>query len=536
MDQYSSADMPKRKRADVIAGTVTQQQPIWDRCISTAAIPECTNDGSCCNNSDNGTTSLQDQFPELPKRDTHVRQSTNPYAPSKLPIDYAAIVKRNVIQPPKPTMPAYANLSSKDSLLQTPKQAPIDAPLCQEAAFDNVSPPLQSPTTLCPQEHAHESTTMTNGSQEDSAAEQRSNDARSAEQQQSKLNPMPNYADIVKRSPKYADMAKRKACSPPEYAPSKKVMKQDNSLTVRAGKTQEPGTNDAAIVPLESQLLQDQAPKTDITAPQSLPSNISKSPEPLGCHNDLAPSDDTKPPNITPYAEIVRRNTSKNHPSTCGDTTGGGTKRGAPFKPKLVASLDRLEQLLMRPARIPWVETGDPLMELYQKERKLANDYGYKMNEYFKLSQKHYHARDWVNAKLYSNEGHRFRERMHKLHTQASRRIFEQRNQQDALFIDLHGMHVDEAQANIDQWFHELQDHRGIVYIVTGTGHHSRSGNRKESKLRPAVHTYLCNMYRCEETSVLGDDKGGVFAVYLCPHRFNPAIPHCVYCKFRPTK
>ena len=36
---------------------------------------------------------------------------------------------------------------------------------------------------------------------------------------------MPNYADVVKRS-RCADIAKRKACSPPEYAPSKKMMKQ----------------------------------------------------------------------------------------------------------------------------------------------------------------------------------------------------------------------------------------------------------------------------------------------------------------------
>ena len=168
------------------------------------------------------------------------------------------------------------------------------------------------------------------------------------------------------------------------------------------------------------------------------------------------------------------------------------------------------------------------------------------MDKCFQLSQGYYHRKDWKNAKFYSDKGHYYRERMHELNTRASQRIFEQRNQQDALFIDLHGMHVDEAKASIVGWFQELKNYRGIVYIVTGTGHHSRqsgtatthSSKTSERKLRPAIREFLNTMYRCEETSVLGDDKGGVFAVYLCPHLYvsnnnTPSSATCAYCKFK---
>ncbi|KAI9277273.1 hypothetical protein BDA99DRAFT_555174 [Phascolomyces articulosus] len=252
---------------------------------------------------------------------------------------------------------------------------------------------------------------------------------------------------------------------------------------------------------------------------------------------------------VTPYAEIARRSTAKKHPSFLN----GGTA-SMRFRSSILSKYDRLEQQLVRPAVIPWVETGDPLTHLYQKERKQAKEFGVQMDRYFQLSQKYYHQRDWDNAKYYSDKGQYLRRRMHELHTRASQRIFEQRNQQDALFIDLHGMHVEEAKANIISWFHELKHYRGIVYIVTGTGHHSRrrrstsssihststtlllnSNGKKEKKLRPVMRDFLSGLYRCEETSVHGDDKGGVFAVYLCPHLYIPNYTSsaCVYCKFK---
>ncbi|KAI9311941.1 hypothetical protein BX666DRAFT_1991083 [Dichotomocladium elegans] len=224
-------------------------------------------------------------------------------------------------------------------------------------------------------------------------------------------------------------------------------------------------------------------------------------------------------PSLPNYADVARRS---------------ATTAMAQRKPSLLAipAADTLTSQLARPARIPWLETGSPLMQLYHNERKRAHELGGQMNRYFKLSQKCYHRQDWCNAREYAEEARYYQQEMKRLHTQASRRIFEQRNQQDALFIDLHGMHVDEAKESILQWFKELETgrYRGIVYVVTGTGHHSRRG----SKLRPAVASFLKTLYRCEETSVLGDNKGGVFAVYFCSHRYaSPSQNVCVSCKFK---
>jgi hypothetical protein len=58
----------------------------------------------------------------------------------------------------------------------------------------------------------------------------------------------------------------------------------------------------------------------------------------------------------------------------------------------------------------------------------------------------------------------------------------------------------------------------GIIYIVTGTGHHSGATglSKKQSKLKPSVQSYLKhNHYRFAETSIVGDNQGGVFAVEI---------------------
>lgn len=244
------------------------------------------------------------------------------------------------------------------------------------------------------------------------------------------------------------------------------------------------------------------------------------------------------------FATIVRRhapNASSNNSSIEASTQD----QSAAFSKirSWLSSNDRLVKQLNRPARIPWLETGDPVTQLYRTERRHAHQCWAQMRYYYQIAQKCYRRQDWANARWYAQEARYYRTRMKELHHQASRRIFAQRNQEDALFIDLHGMHVDEARASTLQWFHSMlrDGYRGIVYVVTGIGHHSRplhrQQNKNNGKLRPAIAMFLKSIYRCEETSVYGDDKGGVFAVYLCSHRFIPSslLPDrriCLYCKF----
>lgn len=251
------------------------------------------------------------------------------------------------------------------------------------------------------------------------------------------------------------------------------------------------------------------------------------------------------------FATIVRRHAPP-HASSNNSTIESSTQQQQQPNPSAafskirswLSSSDRLVKQLNRPARIPWLETGDPVTQLYRTERRHAHQCWAQMRCYYQIAQKCYRRQDWANARWYAQEARYYRTRMKELHHQASRRIFAQRNQEDALFIDLHGMHVDEARASTLQWFHSMlrDGYRGIVYVVTGIGHHSRPLHRQQQqqqqgKLRPAIAMFLKSIYRCEETSVYGDDKGGVFAVYLCSHRFIPSslLPDrriCLYCKF----
>jgi DNA-nicking Smr family endonuclease len=151
-------------------------------------------------------------------------------------------------------------------------------------------------------------------------------------------------------------------------------------------------------------------------------------------------------------------------------------------------------------------------------QRKLAIEYGMLRNRFFRKAADFYQKGDGTKAKLYSMEAHKYNHLMREMHTEASQRIFEQRSKNEA-FIDLHGLHQDEALDIIDERLSRMRGHyEGVIYIVTGTGHHSGTAGltKKQSKLKPCVENYLKQeYYRFAETSIVGDSKGGVFAVDL---------------------
>ncbi|KAG0170157.1 hypothetical protein DFQ28_010252 [Apophysomyces sp. BC1034] len=177
------------------------------------------------------------------------------------------------------------------------------------------------------------------------------------------------------------------------------------------------------------------------------------------------------------------------------------------------AALKRLTQ----PVQIPWLETGNSLNTRYMEERKQAIEYGMLRNRFFKRATEYYLKGDGAKAKAYSSEAKHYNRLMQEMHVEASRRIFEERNQRET-YIDLHGLHVDEAIDMLQEQFDQLQGYKGVVYIVTGTGHHSGASglSKKQSKLRPNVEIFLRqHSYRFAETSVIGDKRGGIFAVDL---------------------
>lgn len=172
---------------------------------------------------------------------------------------------------------------------------------------------------------------------------------------------------------------------------------------------------------------------------------------------------------------------------------------------------------LQRPVSVPWLTTGSLLNSEYLKERAQAIQYGTQRNRLFQRATAAYLRGDGATAKRLSLEARRLNELMRATHAEASRRIFASRNCGTA-FVDLHGLHVDEAVGMLGERFEALEKegYRGVVYVVTGTGHHSGAlgiGNTK-AKLRPAVEKWLEEGgWRFAETSVVGDKRGGVFAV-----------------------
>ncbi|KAI9481311.1 MAG: hypothetical protein EXX96DRAFT_566197 [Benjaminiella poitrasii] len=175
-------------------------------------------------------------------------------------------------------------------------------------------------------------------------------------------------------------------------------------------------------------------------------------------------------------------------------------------------------QQLRQPVLIPWLETGSSLNSTYMKEREKAIEYGMLRNRFFSKATEYYLKGDGARAKLFSMEAKHYNRLMQEMHKEASRRIFEQRSTHEA-FIDLHGLHEDEAMDIVYERLEQLkQTYHGIIYIVTGTGHHSGASglSKKQSKLKPTVYNYLKQEnYRFAETSIMGDNQGGIFAVEI---------------------
>ncbi|KAI7870617.1 hypothetical protein BDF14DRAFT_1720602, partial [Spinellus fusiger] len=172
---------------------------------------------------------------------------------------------------------------------------------------------------------------------------------------------------------------------------------------------------------------------------------------------------------------------------------------------------------LRQPVKIPWFETGSVLNSQYLQQRAKAIEYGMLRNRFFSRATEFYLKGHGAKARAYSQEAKHYNRLMQEMHAEASGRIFEQRNQYET-FIDLHGLHVDEALGMLETRLHKLRGYQGVVYLVTGTGHHSGTSGvtKRESKLKPSVEAYLREeRYPFAEISAVGDTKGGVFAVDL---------------------
>ena len=104
---------------------------------------------------------------------------------------------------------------------------------------------------------------------------------------------------------------------------------------------------------------------------------------------------------------------------------------------------------------------------------------------------------------------------MRKAHRKAARLLYEERNKDSSssreLYVDLHGLHPEEAVEYLERALIEQSKSTRPVYAITGTGHHSKNG---KDKLGKAIRNFLNDwQYAYREFSVSGDRSGGILGI-----------------------
>jgi DNA-nicking Smr family endonuclease len=128
-----------------------------------------------------------------------------------------------------------------------------------------------------------------------------------------------------------------------------------------------------------------------------------------------------------------------------------------------------------------------------------------------------YNRHDARAAKALSLRGQAENNLMREAHRKAAQLLYDERNigpGSRELFVDLHGLHAEEA---VDYLSKTLRAHENVapmrpIYAITGTGHHSRNGRDKIGK---AVKAFLGEWrYVYREFATPGDrGMGGVVGI-----------------------
>lgn len=107
---------------------------------------------------------------------------------------------------------------------------------------------------------------------------------------------------------------------------------------------------------------------------------------------------------------------------------------------------------------------------------------------------------------------------MRKAHREAARELYDERNKNSSLcpeiYVDLHGLHPEEAVEYLEKILLENQKETRPVYAITGTGHHSKNGKDKVGK---AIRNFLNEWrYAYREFSAPGSERhnvGGILGI-----------------------
>ncbi|KAI9741104.1 MAG: hypothetical protein M1834_002817 [Cirrosporium novae-zelandiae] len=219
-------------------------------------------------------------------------------------------------------------------------------------------------------------------------------------------------------------------------------------------------------------------------------------------------------------ADVVRMSPSPAAASPLRKTVKGGGKGVAMSRESSAAA-----QAIPPPQHVPWLQTGDHANHQYLKARQEAIKHGSLRNKFLQSAAQAWNRNDARAAKALSLRGQSENELMRKAHREAARVLYEERNKNSSangeIYVDLHGLHPDEAITYLGS---TLSNHHksvsisppsmpSILYVITGTGHHSKNGKDKVGK---AIRSFLLsNSYIFREFSVPGDrgNVGGILGV-----------------------
>ncbi|PBP22680.1 hypothetical protein BUE80_DR006576 [Diplocarpon rosae] len=174
-------------------------------------------------------------------------------------------------------------------------------------------------------------------------------------------------------------------------------------------------------------------------------------------------------------------------------------------------------QAIPSPQHVPWLETGERANKSYLKARQDAIKHGGLRNKFLQSAAQAWNRNDARAAKALSLRGQSENDLMRKAHREAARELYEERNKGSSsileLYVDLHGLHPEEAVEYLEKVLLENQKETRPVYAITGTGHHSKNGKDKVGK---AIRNFLNEWrYAYREFSVPGDrnNVGGILGI-----------------------
>ncbi|KAL8850695.1 MAG: hypothetical protein Q9221_004343 [Calogaya cf. arnoldii] len=167
------------------------------------------------------------------------------------------------------------------------------------------------------------------------------------------------------------------------------------------------------------------------------------------------------------------------------------------------------------PQHVPWLETGEKTNQAYLKARQEAFRRAAARNRFLQSAAQAWNRNDARAAKALSLRGQSENDLMRKSHREAAQLLYEERNKDSSsskeIYIDLHGLHPEEAVEYLEQVLIEHQKSSKPVYAITGTGHHSKGGKDKVGK---AIRGWLNEWkYASAEFSVPGDNLGGILGI-----------------------